>query len=401
MSLTSGFFDSKDKDRLYDASQLSKMFIGLISKNGVYSSIGEVYENSKDPSLCINPFKLTIINSTTFKIGKGLAYINGFFVYNDSDHILTIPPNEYYPLIPIKSIFIDKDPQIEYPSGNPIDLGDISVKEIESEYTVLDVRMDIEPQLDYPSGNSLDLGDIKVGAHPSKKILKNVEIMVNPQLDYPEGNILDLGDIQVDAWYGDEYYYIIIDFDEYNRTIDIKAVDDVNYNRDNRLVLYEIRREGSNIEITNYISRSQYNFMSTNLITGLMTSTNDIQSNMNMTSEYITFLNNWTRDSNRKFNDWLDNNKYYLWHSEDSTQYDRMSSEIDSKEVDPYVQDDVLKYGTTSKSIEINTDLTNKKIRVISSPYGLSINNIEVTDNIVTINYFKIYLDYKIKIIVR
>lgn len=402
MSVTSGFFNHKNQDRLYDATQLSKLFIGLISINGVYSSVGNRYEQTKNSQLCINPFELTIVDPLTFKIGKGLVYFKGYYFYNDSDYILTIPQSEGYPVNPFKALTITKDPQLEYPSGNPIDLGGIQVKEIESTYTILDIKLNGDVQLDYPSGNALDLGNLEVDAYPSNNILTEIVLSSDPQLDYPEGATFDIGDISVKADYSYETFYIIIDFNEYDRILDLKVVTDIGYNYQNRLILYEIRRAGSEIKVVNYMSLSRYDGNSTKVITGLMTYCDNAQQNLNSSTKYHDFMNEWIPKINKKFEDWLSLNSYYLTHSDEKSQYDRMDEEVNNKDEKPYVKDWTLSANTTSEDIQIDDiDLSNKLIKVISNPYGLSINDIEVNDNVITLKYYKITLDYNIKIIIR
>ena len=79
MSVTSGFFSSKDSDRLYDAGQLSKLFQGLFIKNGVISCSGEKIDTDSliNKQLNRKVFDLAVIDEHHFKIGPGMAYFNG------------------------------------------------------------------------------------------------------------------------------------------------------------------------------------------------------------------------------------------------------------------------------------------------------------------------------------
>lgn len=76
MATRSGFFNSRNRDRLYDASNFAEYFGSFIS-NGVFpnpSNSLQIYEKSN----------MTV----TVKPGKG--WINGYFFVNDSDYDLTL-----------------------------------------------------------------------------------------------------------------------------------------------------------------------------------------------------------------------------------------------------------------------------------------------------------------------
>lgn len=78
MSITSGFFDSVDGDRTYDAEQMSNYFDGLVS-NGVYESIGDRFLVTAGTGMAVN-------------VGSGRAIINSRWVKNDGDVSLPIDP---------------------------------------------------------------------------------------------------------------------------------------------------------------------------------------------------------------------------------------------------------------------------------------------------------------------
>lgn len=78
MGLTSGFFNSLNGDRKYNAEQLSSIFDGVIT-DGVYASIGSAF----------------MVNATTgnaITVGTGRAWINHVWVSNDT--ILPITASE-------------------------------------------------------------------------------------------------------------------------------------------------------------------------------------------------------------------------------------------------------------------------------------------------------------------
>lgn len=78
MAITSGFFDSENGDRTYDAEQMSNYFDGLVS-NGVYESIGD-------------RFLVTSGSGLTVNVGSGRAIIQSRWVKNDDTTTLSLDP---------------------------------------------------------------------------------------------------------------------------------------------------------------------------------------------------------------------------------------------------------------------------------------------------------------------
>lgn len=88
MALTSGFFNSHDKDRRYTAAQLSELFTGLIT-DGIYRTVGTCFAATLSSSLSPagNPIML---------IGAGRGYFDGYWVKNDNQmayEITSLAPN--------------------------------------------------------------------------------------------------------------------------------------------------------------------------------------------------------------------------------------------------------------------------------------------------------------------
>ena len=79
MAITSGFFDSVDGDRTYNADQMSNYFDGLVS-DGVYETIGE-------------RFLVTAGDGMRVKVGSGRAIIQSRWVKNDAVVQLTLDPS--------------------------------------------------------------------------------------------------------------------------------------------------------------------------------------------------------------------------------------------------------------------------------------------------------------------
>lgn len=80
MSFASGFFNSVDHDRLYDATDISRLFDGLI-RDGIFASIGD----------CLVVKQSNQMNIT---VGTGRAWFNHTWSYNDALYPMTIPPSE-------------------------------------------------------------------------------------------------------------------------------------------------------------------------------------------------------------------------------------------------------------------------------------------------------------------
>lgn len=78
MAWTSGFFNSINNDRPYNAAQISGMFEGLIT-NGVFASVGN--------KLVVQPN-----SGMTIQINTGRGFFNGRWVKNDAPHLLILDP---------------------------------------------------------------------------------------------------------------------------------------------------------------------------------------------------------------------------------------------------------------------------------------------------------------------
>ena len=80
MALTSGFFNSKNHDRLYDATQISTLFEGLIN-DGVYQGVGNI-------------FKVSASSGMNVTVDTGRAWFNNTWTRNDALIVLTVPTAE-------------------------------------------------------------------------------------------------------------------------------------------------------------------------------------------------------------------------------------------------------------------------------------------------------------------
>lgn len=80
MSFASGFFNSVDHDRLYDATDISRLFDGLI-RDGIFASIGDCFVVKQS-------------NQMNVTVGTGRAWFNHTWSYNDALYPVAIPPSE-------------------------------------------------------------------------------------------------------------------------------------------------------------------------------------------------------------------------------------------------------------------------------------------------------------------
>lgn len=98
MTVSSGFFNSINHDRLYDADQLSSMFDGIII-DGVYENYGDAF----------NVTALSGVNNTVL-VGTGRAWFNHTWTLNDSIFSITLdPPNEMLGRIDAIVIDVNKE----------------------------------------------------------------------------------------------------------------------------------------------------------------------------------------------------------------------------------------------------------------------------------------------------
>lgn len=80
MSLTYGFFNSLNNDRLYDAEDFSEMFDGVIN-DGVFASIGE-------------HFAVSAVSGLQISVASGRAWLGGRWIYNDTGYPITLDSAE-------------------------------------------------------------------------------------------------------------------------------------------------------------------------------------------------------------------------------------------------------------------------------------------------------------------
>lgn len=139
MTVSSGFFNSVNHDRLYDAEQVSSIFDGII-EDGVYESIGEAF--------MVSPYA---DGNDTVIVGTGRAWFDHTWTLNDAQFSITLsPPNTL--LGRIDTIVIDVDRRdsvrknsIIVVSGTPSDSPTAPAllnEELHKQYPIADIRID-------------------------------------------------------------------------------------------------------------------------------------------------------------------------------------------------------------------------------------------------------------------
>lgn len=82
MALTSGFYNSINKDRVYNATQFSQIFDGIIN-DGVYQNVGDWFKVRASGA------------GMSVVVGKGRAWFDRTWTYNDSDYVVTLQQSEF------------------------------------------------------------------------------------------------------------------------------------------------------------------------------------------------------------------------------------------------------------------------------------------------------------------
>lgn len=101
MTITSGFFNSVNHDRTYDAEQISSIFDGII-KDGVYESIGDAFMVTPNSDL-----------NDSVIVGTGRAWFDHTWTLNDAQFSLTLDePNTLYGRIDYVVIDVNREQDV-------------------------------------------------------------------------------------------------------------------------------------------------------------------------------------------------------------------------------------------------------------------------------------------------
>ena len=155
MSLTYGFYNSVNNDRVYDAEDMSSMFDGLIN-DGVYMSIG-------------GQLKVSINTGMTIKIASGRAWFNHTWTYNDSFYNIELDASD--PLLNrIDAIILEIDHSIGVRAN--------SFKVIKGTPAINPERPELLHTADI---NQYALAYITIPANATEIAFNNIESMIGTQ----------------------------------------------------------------------------------------------------------------------------------------------------------------------------------------------------------------------------
>lgn len=348
MSVTSGFFPINRgiQDLLYDSEQVSRYFQGLYL-NGILASIGDF-------------FTCEVIDVNHVKVKSGFGYLDGLYVYNKNDYICEVP-DSLYPTPPISGITVSTPPQLDYPVGNPLDLGDIVVSGLPANIEIVGIEVENPPQLNYPVGNSLDLGDIAVRA-----ILDETPLVIT----------------------GDCYIVVRLKGDTRSFIITAIKVDDYNLNTD--LLIAKVTRDANGITLKNVVGYSDDDITGAPMLTGLNQGVY-LTDLMNVLDEvYSNFISNWQYAKEAYYTSWQANNIYCL---DTVDQYNRLMAELDGKSNKPLKRSIEVRKNDTTKTISYSNMPQNIYVDAYSMPSNLAITNILVDGSDIIINFLPAYND--------
>jgi hypothetical protein len=152
MAVKSGFFNSMNHDRMYDADDFNSIFDGIIT-DGVFGNIG-------------NRFQVTQTGGMTVNIGTGKARLHQIFVENDANLLLTIPQSDVL-LNRIDSIVVHVDKTVNGRVGN------IIVKKGVPSQNPVTPSLENDGQI-----YEMPIANIKVNANVSKITASDIQYMV-------------------------------------------------------------------------------------------------------------------------------------------------------------------------------------------------------------------------------
>lgn len=356
--LTYGFFDSIRANRKYYPHQMTDLF-SMVMPEGIVSGIanGFACESTKDVN--------------TIKIRSGFGFFKGYYVYNDSEMTLTIDESTY-PAPGLRSIQVQTQPyQIDYPAGVPLDLDGISVFGLKSYASVENIRVNVSPQLDYPYGTKFDISDIQV-----------------------VGDLADSIEVRV----GD--CYIVIEFDEANRSFDIKAINTNDFRMSIHYLIAICHKTVSGLRVENVVGKTLEDIETPKWITGLFQSTEIDDIIDNISYEETAYKNEFDSEKSTYWSNWVSTNKYYLHSS--GKQYQRLTDELSGKDTKSVVQYHTIPRDTTTTTLYI-PEITDKSVLSFKvNPFDLIIRDVKLLDNgYVQLSYDSTRRRYSLCVIIR
>ena len=138
MTVSSGFFNSVNHDRLYDAEQFGSLFDGIIN-DGVYEHVGDAFEVTPNSN----------VNDSVI-VGTGRAWFNHTWILNNAQYSITLnPPNLVAPRYDAIVLDIDRRDSVRKNSiivveGTPASdpqYPSMVNEELHSQYPIAYIRM--------------------------------------------------------------------------------------------------------------------------------------------------------------------------------------------------------------------------------------------------------------------
>lgn len=138
MTVSSGFFNSVNHDRLYDAEQFGSLFDGIIN-DGVYEHVGDAFEVTPNSD----------VNDSVI-VGTGRAWFNHTWILNNAQYSITLnPPNLVAPRYDAIVLDIDRRDSVRKNSivvveGTPASdpqYPSMVNEELHSQYPIAYIRM--------------------------------------------------------------------------------------------------------------------------------------------------------------------------------------------------------------------------------------------------------------------
>ena len=138
MTISSGFFNSVNHDRLYDAEQFGSLFDGIIN-DGVYEHVGDAFEVTPNSD----------VNDSVI-VGTGRAWFNHTWILNNAQYSITLnPPNLVAPRYDAIALDIDRRDSVRKNSivvveGTPASdpqYPSMVNEELHSQYPIAYIRM--------------------------------------------------------------------------------------------------------------------------------------------------------------------------------------------------------------------------------------------------------------------
>lgn len=138
MTVSSGFFNSVNHDRLYDAEQFGSLFDGIIN-DGVYEHVGDAFEVTPNSN----------VNDSVI-VGTGRAWFNHTWILNNAQYSITLnPPNLVAPRYDAIVLDIDRRDSVRKnsivvvegtPASDPQHPSMVN-EELHSQYPIAYIRM--------------------------------------------------------------------------------------------------------------------------------------------------------------------------------------------------------------------------------------------------------------------